>query len=210
MKELSVKLENLKRLDVRDVVRDRLERFSEVGEADDERWFSELSFCVLTANSSAKLGIEIQNKVGTRGFIELPPSELEATLKKLGHRFYRTRAEYIVEDRQYSDNIKKIVTDFSKSRDAREWLAENVKGIGYKEGSHFLRNVGYENLMILDRHVLRILDEWNVIDQVPKTLTRKRYLSIEGQVEDLAENVNLNLAEIDLYIWYMDTGKILK
>ena len=87
---------------------------------------------------------------------------------------------------------------------------DNVKGIGYKEGSHFLRNVGYENLAILDRHVLRVLNEGCIIDCIPNTLTEKRYLAVEEELEGLVDEVGLSLAEIDLYIWYMATGKILK
>ncbi len=72
-----------------------------------------------------------------------------------------------------------------------------------------MRNVGYENIMIV-RHTLRILNEWNVIECVPDTLTRKRYLSIEEKVESLADEVSLDLGEIDLYLWYLATGGILK
>ncbi len=176
MRELVNRLNELKKSEIQKVIQRRMAEFKGVGERGDDRWFSELSFCVLTANSSAKLGIEIQDSLGIQGFIELPLSRLQRRLKELGHRFYRTRAEYIVENRGYSDRIKGIIKDFSCPEEARKWLAENVKGIGYKEGSHFLRNVGYEDLMILDRHILRIVDRFRVIDHIPKTLTRKRYL----------------------------------
>ncbi len=164
----------------------------------------------MTANSSAELGIKIQDELGPSGFIEIPVSELKKRLKELGYRFYRIRAEYIVEAREYSDEIKDIITEFSDSQEAREWLVNNVKGIGYKEGSHFLRNVGREDLAILDRHVLRILEDWDVIECVPKTLTRNRYLSIEEEVKKLADKIQLPPGEIDLYLWYMATGRILK
>jgi N-glycosylase/DNA lyase len=44
----------------------------------------------------------------------------------------------------------------------------------------------------------------------PKTLTEKRYLEIEQVLEGLGKKVNLNLAELDLYLWYLETGKVLK
>lgn len=210
MPDLISKLKELKNSDLRELVQERVDEFEKVGVKGDNRWFSELSFCILTANSSAQLGIDIQKELGAKGFIETPLPDLQEKLKELGHRFYRTRAEYIVEARQYSDTIKNIITDFSGSFDARGWLVDNVKGIGYKEGSHFLRNVGYKNPMILDRHILRILDEWNVIEQVPKTLTKNRYLAIENKVKKLADELQITPAEVDLYIWYMDTGKVLK
>lgn len=210
MQNLSYKIERLKDTSVGDIVEDRVEEFKEIGCKGNNRWFSELSFCILTANSTAQLGIDIQNDLGAEGFIELPFEDLKEKIKNHGHRFYRTRSEYILEARRYSDDIKNIITDFSDSKEARKWLVDNVKGIGYKEGSHFLRNVGYDDLAILDRHVLRVLDEGELIDCIPKTLTKKRYLAIEKDLEGVIEEVGLSLAQTDLYIWYMDTGKILK
>lgn len=210
MKNLSTEIRNLKKSEVGEKVQKRIEEFEEVGKKGNKRWFSELSFCVLTANFTAEGGIEIQNELGPDGFIDLPQTALKEKLEELGHRFYRSRAEYIVENRKYSHNIKDIVKQFSDPRETRKWLAGNVKGIGFKEGSHFLRNVGYKNIMILDRHILRVLDKRQIIDQIPKTLTKNRYLNIEKKTEDLAEKSNTSLAELDLYIWYMDTGQILK
>lgn len=210
MDGLIEELEELKNSEIRDRVQERTDEFKVVGTRGNRRRFSELSFCILTANFSAQGGIDIQGELGAKGFIELSPPDLEERLKELGHRFYRTRAGYIVEARRYSDCLKDVVSDFSDQRKAREWLVDNVKGIGYKEGSHFLRNVGYEDLMILDRHILRIIEEEGVIDQVPNTLTRKRYLEIEGEVEELASRVDLSLGVLDLYLWYMCTGEILK
>lgn len=210
MDQLVSKIEELKGSEVRDTIEGRLGDFKRAGRKGNDRWFSELCFCILTANCSAKLCIEIQKELGPEGFLELPLSDLQERLEELGHRFYRTRAEYIVGAREYSENIKDRIEGFLSQRDAREWLVENVKGIGYKEGSHFLRNVGYEDVMILDRHILRVLDREGVIDEIPNTLTENRYLKIETEVEDLAEEVKLSLAAIDLYIWYLDTGEILK
>ncbi len=210
MLDLTSKIEDLKKSDIRETVEDRIKTFDLIREKGDNRWFSELSFCILTANSSAQLGLDIQKGLGVEGFIDLPEYELKEKMRDYGHRFHRTRSEYILEARKYSDNIKEIITSFSNSGESRRWLVENVKGIGYKEGSHFLRNVGYRDLAILDRHVLRVLERAGLIECVPKTLTKRRYLSIEKEVETLVEEVDLSLAEIDLYIWYMSTGKVLK
>lgn len=210
MKDLVAELEELKDSNIGNKIDIRLKEFEEVGYRGNKRWFSELSFCVLTANSTARLGMEIQNELGIDGFVNFPQRELQKELKRLGHRFYRTRAKYIVENRKYSTDIKDIITQFTSPREARDWLVENAMGIGYKEGSHFLRNVGHEDLMILDRHTLRIICDYCLIEEIPKSLTRKRYLAIEEKTKDLAEEVNLSLGELDLYIWYMDTGEVLK
>lgn len=210
MPDLLTELKKLQNSKIQKLIRSRITDFKSVGREDDARWFSELCFCILTANSSAKLCMEIQEELGPDGFLELLQRDLTQRLKELGHRFYRTRAEYIVEARRYSGELKDIILKFSDSWKAREWLVENVKGIGYKEGSHFLRNVGFFNVMILDHHILRTIDNWELIEMIPKTLTRKRYLEIEKKLESLAEKARLNLAELDLYLWHMATGKVLK
>ena len=176
--------------------------------SDSKRWFSELCFCILTANSSAELGIKIQRELGEDGFLQMELEELKKALKTLGHRFYSKRAEYIVEARKYAEALKEIVTGVDEFS-AREWLVRNVRGIGYKEASHFLRNVGYFNLAILDRHILSVLEEYGIAKR-PKTLTRRRYLEIESKMREIAEELEMSLGELDLYLWYMKTGKVLK
>ncbi len=107
-------------------------------------------------------------------------------------------------------NIKEIINRIGGAKQAREWLVKNVKGIGYKEASHFLRNVGFDDVAILDRHVLSVLCEYELIDEVPHSLTRGRYLGIEEKLVGLAEKLGLTLGELDLYLWYLKTGEVLK
>ncbi len=196
--------------EIGDVVKRRVSEFLELNRSGSEEWFSELCFCILTANSSAELGIEIQRRIG-RGFLEYPRYMLEEELRRAGHRFWRKRAEYIVEARKYA-GIKEIVLEKIESGGvfgAREWLVENVKGLGYKEASHFLRNVGYFDVAILDRHILSIMAENGMIE-MPKTLTRKRYLEIEQKFFELSDSVGIRPGVLDLYVWYMKTGRVLK
>ncbi len=87
---------------------------------------------------------------------------------------------------------------------------KNIKGIGYKEASHFLRNVGYKNIAILDRHIINLMLEYGLIEEKPKTLSRKIYLSIEKKLKIIADRLNMPMAELDLYMWYMKTGEVLK
>ncbi|MBD3156081.1 MAG: N-glycosylase/DNA lyase [Candidatus Aenigmarchaeota archaeon] len=196
--------------DVSVKVKNRIQEFQILNKGDNETWFNELCFCLLTANSSAKKGIDIQNYLSKNsGFSTLSLEELTEALKRLGHRFYRRRAEFIVEARGHK-KIKDIIKEFDELTEARRWLAENIKGLGYKESSHFLRNVGYHDLAILDRHVLRILNEYNLIEEVPKSLTPKKYLEIEKIVLEISKEMKVLPSEMDLYLWYSRTGKVLK
>lgn len=185
-----------------------MREFKDVKEKGNKIWFSELCFCILTANSTAKMGLKIQGELGD-GFMTLPIEELTRRLKGLGHRFYNKRAEFIVSARKYR-RIKDIITGFPETQHAREWLVENVYGIGWKEASHFLRNVGYNDVAILDRHILALLQENGIIKEAPKTLTKRRYLEIEVLFKDFARKVKLSPGELDLYMWCMKTHCVLK
>lgn len=176
--------------------------------ASDDEWFSELCFCLLTANSSARLGMRIQN-VMRDGCLRLPEREIERLLSEQGHRFPRARTDYICRARKI-ENLVSQIDGLGDEREAREWLVENVKGLGYKEASHFLRNTGHFNVAILDRHILRLMEEHDLIPEMPKNLTRRRYLEYEKILEKLAAELAIPLGILDLHLWYMKTGEVLK
>lgn len=207
--KLIEKLKGMRKSEVGQMVRVRMEEFKKLGNRGNPDWFSEMCFCTLTANSKAKLGIKIQRELGSKGFQSLPYVELRQKLKAAGHRHPNKRSQYITEAREYR-NIKDIVRKIGDSQLAREWLVKNVKGLGYKEASHFLRNVGFDDLAILDRHVLRVIHEYGIIDAIPKTLTKKRYFEIEDKLRKFAQRLHLPLGELDLYLWYIKTNEILK
>lgn len=202
-------MNRLKASGVGRIVAGRLRDFQKLRRRGDEDWFAELCFCILTANSSAKLGIEIQHKIGRKGFLQLGRRNLASTLRRLGHRYWRRRASFIFEARRFR-NIKNIVTKFRDEFEARQWLVKNVKGIGYKEASHFLRNVGYTNVAIIDRHVIKVMHENGLIGAIPKNLTKNTYMKCERILRSLSEKTGLTLAELDLYLWYLKTNQVLK
>lgn len=197
MRELLKQIEKLKHSKVEKLVKQRMAEFKKTGKSSREKIFSELCFCILTANSTAERCIAVQ-KTAEKHFHKLPEKELAKILKRAGARFHTKRAGYICEARKH--------TEIQKSRD---WLAENVKGLGLKEASHFLRNIGFTDVAIIDFHIVDVLVR-NKLIETPKKLDRKTYLEIEEVLRKLAQKTGLNLAELDLYLWYMETGKILK
>ncbi|MCC7570105.1 N-glycosylase/DNA lyase [Candidatus Micrarchaeota archaeon] len=207
MRKLVEKIDLLKRGKTAETVKSRLESFKSLGEKNKEEIFKELCFCTLTANYSAEGGIRIQKQVN-EGFVCLPQAELSERFKELGYRFPNIRSQYICANRNKIDelysNLKKL-----NDKEMREWIVENIKGIGYKEASHFLRNIGYLDYAIIDFHIVDILVKNKMIEK-PKNLNKKKYLEIEDVLRKLAKATGLNLAELDLYLWYMETGKILK
>ncbi len=168
-----------------------------------------MCFCILTANFTAEGGIRIQKEIND-GFLYFDQKELEMKLRNLGHRFYRKRAEFIILAREYK-NIKSILlNNFNNEFEMRDFLVKNIKGLGYKEASHFLRNVGFDNVAIIDRHILKVLYEFGYINEIPKNMNKKKYLEIEKILKEIGQKSNLKLSELDLILWYMKTGKILK
>jgi len=206
--ELIRLIEELKKTPVRRLVERRISEFKDLGEGESREIFKELCFCILCANYSAERSIKIQKQIND-GFLTLSKEELAERLKELGHRYPKTRAEYIVSARKYSDSIKRIIKESENPKELRDWLAENVQGIGMKEASHFLRNIGCTDLAILDFHILDLLAKYGIIKR-PKRLTKPTYLEIERELRRIAELAGLNMAELDLYLWYMETGKVLK
>ena len=88
---------------------------------------------------------------------------------------------------------------------------ENVKGLGWKESSHFLRNVGHLDVAIIDRHIISNMVEYGLISEnVRKGLTKRRYMEYEKLLEKVADRARMTLGEMDLYLWYRKTGQVLK
>ncbi|NYZ77421.1 N-glycosylase/DNA lyase [Candidatus Micrarchaeota archaeon] len=192
------------------VIAKRMREFTALGKKPSNDLFKELCFCILTANYSAEGGIKIQDEIGSC-FAALPEKNLAKKLKALGHRFPNTRAKYISEARYCRNTLKETLKSFKNGKEAREWLVKNVKGLGYKEASHLLRNIGYNDVAIIDFHIIDLLAKNSLIAK-PKTksLSRKRYLEIEKTLAKIAGKSHLSLGELDLYLWYMETGKVLK
>jgi len=191
-------------------IQGRMGGFRAAGAGSAEDLFSELCFCILTANYSAEGGMRIQKEIGD-GFIALDLDALSRRLKALGYRFPNARAGYIASNRAHIPFLKDAISLEKAPFERREWLVENIMGFGYKEASHFLRNIGQSDFAIVDFHIVDLLVRHGMIRK-PKTrsLNRKAYLEVEAKLGEIAKRAGLSQGELDLYLWYMETGKILK
>lgn len=207
MNKLIENINKLKRSDIKDKIEKRLEEFQKLNKKSSKEWFSELCFCLLTANTSAEMGIRVQNQLGYKGFTDYKDEkELVNRLKKARSRFYNRRAHFI----HLANKHKSIKTILKKQKDMREWLVENIKGLSYKEASHFLRNVGYFDYAILDKHILKTLHENILIPQIPSSMNKNNYLLFEQILGRLSKRMSMSQGELDLYLWYLKTGKVQK
>jgi N-glycosylase/DNA lyase len=197
-------------------IRARLAEFEEVWrDAADARLWEEMVFCIFTAGASARMGlgsVEAVRHLLARGSHE----ELAAALQHK-HRYPNSRSGYICVTREYLEGdcgmrLRERLASFADPLERRDWLARSrgVKGLGYKESSHFLRNVGLRGYAILDKHILRCLSEVGVIDSPQPPSTRTRYLATEESLRRFARDVRIDFDELDLVLWSMKTGEILK
>ncbi|MBI5472212.1 MAG: N-glycosylase/DNA lyase [Ignavibacteriae bacterium] len=189
-------------------IRKRLAEFKAVSAND---YFYELVYCLLTPQSSA---INAGRAVDAMKRVDVLNSGVDVTgiLFNKQHyiRFHNTKAQRVAEVRSSYPTIFARLMNGSTSVELRAWLANNVKGLGYKEASHFLRNIGHRDLAILDRHILKNLLKHRVIHSIPRSLTENRYLTIEKKFQQFADDIAITLDELDLLFWSTETGEILK
>jgi len=199
-------------------IRARLVEFEEVWrDGSDARLWEELVFCIFTAGASARMGlksIEAIRPLLWNG----EGAEMTDALKKAGaHRFPVSRPGYIVIARNYLREhcglrLRAQLESFADPIERRDWLAreKRIKGLGYKEASHFLRNIGLMGHAILDKHILRCLADLEVVESARPPSSRARYLEIEGRLKGVARDVGIDFDELDLVLWSMKTGEVLK
>ncbi len=194
--------------DIKRLVESRIKSFKEALLKPAEEVFKEIVFCILAANFAASRSLRIVEELGDK-LMKLDADGLALELRRLGHKYPEVRARYIVEARMKLPEIIEALRSGWGEHELRDWLTENVRGLGIKEASHLLRNLGYGNIAIIDFHILRVLRRYGVVGEF-RSLTRRRYLEIEGLLRELAKRLGISLAELDLYLWYMDTGRIVK
>ncbi len=144
--------------------------------------------------------------------------EMTRALKEAGaHRFPVERPGYIVATRTFLNDhcgmrLRQALKAFPDLMTRRDWLAQEsrIKGLGFKESSHFLRNVGFKGYGILDKHVMRCLADVQLVDTPKPPTTRKKYLEIEQRLFEFARDLRIDFDELDLVLWSIKTGEVLK
>lgn len=131
-------------------------------------------------------------------------------------RFKYKKSKYLVYAREKFSEDGKLVIRSALGKNIntfkkREWLVNNIKGIGYKEASHFLRNIGFgSDIAILDRHILRTLKSIKVIDEISESLSKEKYLNIEEKMRNFSKDIKIPMDHLDLLFWYREKGEVFK
>ena len=100
-------IKTLQRSPISKTIGKRLREFTALGKKENKELFSELCFCLLTANSKASTALNIQKELGPKGFLCLPKRSVRDCIKRNKHRFHNNKANYIVEARKHK-NIKNL------------------------------------------------------------------------------------------------------
>ena len=206
---------------------ERLAGFRRIWESgDDTALFAELAFCLLTPQSGARRcaqAIERLKESGSLfhgGFDDICP-DLNIV------RFKNNKTRYLMEARERfwsgGGSLRKFLVEYGDAPSMRKALVDSVRGIGYKEASHFLRNIGLgEELAILDRHVLRVMARLGLLGSgsaakegagrgaIPPSITGRRYCDLEKRLQRYAVRAGVPMGHLDFVLFYMATGDIFK
>ena len=197
-------------------IRARLAEFDAIWQhGTDEKLWEEMVFCFFTGGCSARMGLRSVDAVKPLLLTGTHDELMNALVGR--HRYPRARAGYIVASRDFLQEhcnlrLRQKLNSFTDDLERRDWLVKEkrIKGLGYKEASHFLRNIGLKGYAILDKHILRSLAELNFIEDPTPPNTRTKYLAIENKLKEFAKTVDINFDEMDLVLWSLKTGEILK
>ena len=196
--------------------------------------WKELCFCLLSGNVAFELVKSVIDVLDKKGFLDhnwileerqsqelifklfnepnFEPKKKNGQLRK--YRYPQKRSKEITDAAKilYSDsNIKEILEESISDVQIRNFLAKSIPGIGIKESSHFLRNIGYSSsLAIIDIHVLNFLKQNHFVNPSDiLSLTESRYEKLEIILQNLAEFHGLDLGILDLAIWHYMRNKTL-
>jgi N-glycosylase/DNA lyase len=194
--------------ELKERIRHRLWEFTQVPR---EEYFYEMCYCICTPQSKAKSAFAVVEILKANDF----EKKLFDPVKILRNpeyyiRFHNQKSKRLIELVDNFSKVMEILDSKADKNQKRNEIYKTVKGFGFKETSHFLRNIGYSGFGILDRHVLRHMVECGVYREIPKVSSVKQYLEVEKGFAGLARAVRIPLDELDMLFWSYETGEILK
>jgi len=168
------------------------------GKKTDEQIFYNLCFAILSPQIPFTINRKVVDKLIEKEYYSrnIPDDELEEILRPT--RFFRQKKRNL----KCMKNSFFIVLNYLKNNwnsdsvKLRDELVDNIRGLGMKAASHFLRNMGHTELSIIDVHILRYLD----LD-LSSISNRKKYKEVEKLFNEIAEKKMINPAELDAIVW---------
>lgn len=134
-------------------------------------------------------------------------SERGSPGKPSRYPFFRVRSSQIRQaaERLYEtgDTLRSILEGSRDIRDARRRLALEVSGLGPKQASLFLRNIGYAaHVAVLDIHVLTYMNWVGLTETLIRSVsTVRKYEALEDAFVEHAYSFGYTPDHFDLAVW---------
>jgi len=203
-------------------IKQALSDFEKLRDSDNSRLFKELVFVILTSQTDAERSWKATEELEKANLLEKgSKQDIAKILEKNGIQYEKNKAAYIIENREMlsQPTLKepgkglKIQNkiDSENLEKTRKWFAENIRGLSWKGASHFLRNIGYGNsFAIISGRISSKMFELDYLKDPKQPSGKQEYLKAEKQMQKLSKDLEIEIKELDLVLWSMETGKIFK
>lgn len=123
------------------------------------------------------------------------------------YRFPNTRARFLRQTAEAiygeGNSLSRILLASRSPEHAREQLVSMACGVGPKQASLFLTNVGYaDSLAILDVHILRYMSWLDLLPHgIRRVQTLRAYERVEAIFREYARYLGFTVADLDRAVW---------
>jgi len=194
----------------------------------ENKLLSELVLCILSSQEKYEVALSMMKELRKLNVLRVPKNktefrEIKSLLKltlqnpveyKSNEKIYSRRLRFFVKKAQYiTDTIENIYLNDLTIREIlgqEECIQETRKniinysyGLGPKQASMFLRNIGYHTeFAVLDKHVIHYMKLIGLTTVSETSFSNiSAYQKMEMKLKSYAENFDLNLLHLDLAIW---------
>ncbi|WP_027579792.1 hypothetical protein [Bradyrhizobium sp. Ai1a-2] len=189
-------------------------------ETDERLLWKELSCCLLSSQVPYELATAAAEAIHRSGVLLDPSVEVEKTAEKIqlilrcplevagrsrSYRFHVTKSNQLARTchavRNEAKSLQRLMDGFDSAAAARSWFLQRAPGMGPKQASMFLRNIGYTyQLAVLDRHVLNYMAALK-IETAEGPGGVKWYYRCEHSLSRHAEAIGYPVGLLDWAIW---------
>lgn len=122
------------------------------------------------------------------------------------YRFYNTKADQLARCWtvfQSEGGLRSLIDGFGLDQDARAWLVRCAPGLGPKQASMFLRDIGFSHdLAVLDRHILDYMALVGLSQAATRNVSgMSHYLKLEDRLRIHASGLGYSLGDFDRAVW---------
>jgi len=184
-----------------------------LADLDDTKLFYQIVFCLLVPAGNAKQTDKAVQRLSELDYFNKPIDDITLySCIRPYVRFPRQKAIRLHSFNRVSKNFIKGLRSLMKTQTdssmLRDYLILRVKGFGYKTASHFLRNLGIQDLAIIDTHVLKYKPHFMPKNkQHYQPSSPSKYLEIEKYfIEWARKEFNMAPAHLDWFLWTLESG----